>query len=147
MYKSRLIEIPSFKYLPMASKFFQWAGILGASAVLIGAFGAHGLKPHLSTYQLEIYEKGVQYHFIHTLALFGLALLLQRDSENKSLRWGGYLFVLGIVGFSGSLYLLACRDLLPFPVGWAGPVTPLGGLCFVGGWIALFLANMRKVGG
>mgnify|MGYP002624209752 CR=1 FL=1 len=59
----------------MATTFFRWAGLLGALAVLIGAFGAHGLKPQLSAYQLEILEKGVQYHFVHTLALLGAACL------------------------------------------------------------------------
>ncbi|MBK8967797.1 MAG: DUF423 domain-containing protein [Saprospiraceae bacterium] len=120
--------------------FFQWTAALGASAVIIGAFGAHGLKPHLSPYQLEIFEKGVQYQFVHALALFGTALLMSRNTPNKLLRWSANYFVVGIFLFSGSLYLLACRDLIPISVAWVGPVTPLGGLCFLGGWITLLLA-------
>jgi uncharacterized membrane protein YgdD (TMEM256/DUF423 family) len=111
------------------------AALLGLTAVAIGAFGAHGLKPHLDAYQISIFEKGVQYQFYHTLAL-GLAglLMLRSDLNTKYLRWAGWLFVAGILCFSGSLYLLACRDLLAFSVAWAGPVTPLGGLCFMAGW-------------
>ena len=70
----------------MQTNLFQWTAALGATAVIIGAFGAHGLKPHLSPYQLEIFEKGVQYQFVHTLALFGTALLLSQQVTNNLLR-------------------------------------------------------------
>lgn len=121
----------------MHNQILRWAALFGALAVAIGAFGAHGLKPHLDAYQIGIYEKAVLYQFVHTLALLGVGLLMERVREHKSLRWSAWLFAAGIVCFSGSLYLLACRDLLPFPVGWAGPITPLGGLCFIGGWLAM----------
>lgn len=127
----------------MQTIFFRWTAVLGATAVIIGAFGAHGLKPHLSAYQLDIFEKGVQYQFVHTLALFGTALLLGRSTADRMLRWSANLFIAGIFFFSGSLYLLACRDVIPMPVAWVGPVTPLGGLCFIGGWVALLLASKR----
>lgn len=127
----------------MQTNLFQWTAALGATAVIIGAFGAHGLKPHLSPYQLEIFEKGVQYQFVHTLALFGTALLLSQQVTNNLLRWSARFFIAGIFLFSGSLYLLACRDLISVSVAWAGPVTPLGGLCFIGGWITLLLAAKR----
>ena len=122
-------------------KFLQLAAILAALAVGIGAFGAHGLKPHLSAYQLEIFEKGVQYQFYHALALLATGLLLQRDPGNRRLRSAGWLFFAGIIAFSGSLYLLACRDLIAIPVAWVGPVTPLGGVCFIAGWIAVASAK------
>lgn len=122
-----------------SSTILRVAALLGALAVGIGAFGAHGLKPHLSEYQISIFEKGVQYQFYHVFALLGLGLLLRQSPENKWLGRAAWLFVAGIAGFSGSLYLLACRDLLSFPVAWAGPVTPLGGLCFLTGWILLAL--------
>ena len=118
--------------------FLRIGALLGALAVGIGAFGAHGLKPHLSDYQIAIFEKGVQYQFVHVLALLAVGILLRQSPDNQWLRRAGWLFVAGIVGFSGSLYLLACRDLLAFPVAWAGPVTPIGGLCFLAGWIILF---------
>lgn len=109
----------------------------------IGAFGAHGLRnvqPPLTDYQLRIFEKGVHYQFFHVLALFGVGLLARLRSASAALTWSARLFIAGILMFSGSLYLLACRDVLLFSVAWAGPVTPLGGLCFLGGWAMLFWA-------
>ena len=126
-------------------KFFRLAAILGALTVAIGAFGAHGLKPLLSAYQLEIYEKGVHYQFIHVLALLATAMQMQSWPDNIWLRRAAWLFFAGILAFSGSLYLLACRDLIAIPVGWAGPVTPLGGVCFIAGWIALFVSAKPEV--
>lgn len=122
-------------------KFFQLAAVLGALAVGIGAFGAHGLKPLLTDYQHDIFEKGVQYQFVHVLALLATSIQMGKTGEKKSLRLAAWLFVAGILFFSGSLYLLACRDLMAFPVGWAGPITPLGGVCFIGGWIALIFST------
>jgi len=124
--------------------FLRIGALFGALAVGIGAFGAHGLKPHLSDYQITIFEKGVQYQFYHTLALLAVGLLLQQMPDNQWLRRAGWFFVAGIIGFSGSLYLLACRDLLAFPVGLAGPVTPLGGLCFLVAWGMVFVGSGRK---
>lgn len=121
----------------MTTPYLRWAAWLGAAAVAIGAFGAHGLKPHLDPYQISIFEKGVQYQFYHVAALALVGLAAQQATDGQKLRWSARLFVLGIVFFSGSLYLLATRHLLPFPVGWAGPITPLGGLSFIAGWILL----------
>ncbi len=121
-------------------KFFQLAALLGALTVGIGAFGAHGLKPLLTEYQLDIFEKGVQYQFVHVLALLAASIQMQKNPESRALHLAGWLFVAGIIAFSGSLYLLACRDLITFSVGWAGPVTPLGGLCFIAGWLALMVS-------
>ncbi|MFN0173001.1 MAG: DUF423 domain-containing protein [Saprospiraceae bacterium] len=124
--------------------FLRIGALFGALAVGIGAFGAHGLKPHLSDYQITIFEKGVQYQFFHVLALLAVGILLRQTPENQWLRRAGWFFVAGIMGFSGSLYLLACRDLLAFPVGWAGPVTPLGGLCFLVGWGILAVVSSSR---
>ncbi len=118
--------------LKSPSQLVRAAAVCGGLAVALGAFGAHGLKPHLSDYQQLIFEKAVQYQFIHALAMLVVALLWRQSGAR--LGWVGGLFLAGIVCFSGSLYLLACRDLLPFGVAWAGPVTPLGGLCFLAGW-------------
>jgi len=131
-------------------KTIRLAAIFGAAAVIIGAFGAHGLKSAFEARQLDtryllgIYEKGVQYQFYHTLALGLVALLQQHRPSSVWLPRAAWLFVAGMLMFSGSLYLLACRELLPFPVGWAGPVTPIGGLCFVAGWIALLAGTFEK---
>lgn len=129
----------------LALRQLQTAAVIGAAAVILGAFGAHGLKPQLDVYQMSIYEKAVHYQFYHTLALGLTGLLGLHLGENNKLRWAGRLFTIGIIFFSGSLYLLATRNLLPFPVGWAGPVTPLGGLSFVAGWVMLFLGLRNKV--
>lgn len=124
----------------MPNKFLQTSAFLGALCVILGAFGAHALKPHLDAYQLSIYEKGIQYQFYHTLALLFVGLLENRMGRSKWLTYSGWAFLAGILFFSGSLYLLACRNLVPFPVGWAGPVTPLGGIGFIAGWIMLWKA-------
>jgi uncharacterized membrane protein YgdD (TMEM256/DUF423 family) len=124
----------------MTNRFIKIGALLGAAAVGIGAFGAHGLKPLLSEYQIAIFEKGVQYQFYHSLAMLAAGILAQKNPESVWLRRSGWFFLAGILGFSGSLFLLACRDLLPVSVIWAGPVTPLGGLCFLAGWLSLWFA-------
>lgn len=111
------------------------AAINGFLAVALGAFGAHGLKQKLSADMLAVYQTGVQYHFYHTLALFGVALLLQQLPQSAALRWSALLFVVGIVIFSGSLYVLAISG-----VRWLGAITPIGGVAFLAGWILLAVA-------
>ena len=128
----------------LSNKFLKIGALVGAAAVGIGAFGAHGLKPLLNEYQIAIFEKGVQYQFYHAFAILATGLLLQKNPNSPWLRRSGWLFLAGIIGFSGSLFLLACRDLLPFSVFWAGPVTPLGGICFLAGWIAIFLGTRQQ---
>lgn len=88
---------------------------------------------------LSVYETAVQYQFYHTLALFGLALLMQRVGENTLLVSSGYLFLAGIVLFSGSLYAIALGG-----PSWLGPITPLGGLAFLAAWLLLFTAVVRS---
>ena len=124
--------------------FVRIAAASGALAVAIGAFGAHGLKPLLSEYQLTIYEKGVHYQFYHTLAILAVAMLLKEKAQERYLRLSGWFFTAGIAGFSGSLYLLACRDILTVPAGLLGPVTPLGGLCFITGWLLMLISLRNK---
>lgn len=111
------------------------AALLGALAVLIGAFGAHGLHDVLvENNRLETFETGVRYHFYHVFALFITALLY--DSHSKEwLRRASLLFFLGVFIFSGSLYLLAISNITVL-----GAITPVGGLCFVFGWLSLFKA-------
>ena len=119
------------------------ASILGMLGVIAGAFAAHGLKQYLAPQQIEIWHTGVQYQFYHVFALLFLSTFIGLDT--KLVRISYYLFTFGILFFSGSLYLLACREL--FGWGWLiimGPVTPIGGLLFIAGWAAMALAAFRK---
>lgn len=127
----------------MNNRNLQTGCLAGALAVVLGAFGAHGLKPQLDAYQLGIYEKAVQYQFYHALALLAAGLLERQLGASSWTRYAGWAFLGGMLCFSGSLYLLACRNLLPFSVAWAGPVTPLGGLGFIAGWVMLWMAARR----
>lgn len=114
------------------------AAISGALAVILGAFGAHALKGLLSPEQLQVYETGVRYQFYHTIALFFSGWAFQHAGV-RTFRTAGFFFLAGIFCFSGSLYLLSARDLIGI-MNWSflGPVTPLGGLFFIIGWILLF---------
>ncbi len=110
----------------------------GFFAVLIGAFGAHGLKGILDDYSLRIFQTGVQYHFYHALALVLVGMLLQQNYISQ-LRYSGYAFLIGILIFSGSLYLLAITK-----VKILGAITPIGGLCFLVGWFFLGLSYWKQ---
>ncbi len=118
--------------------------ILAALSVVLGAFGAHALKAKLSPDQLQIFETGVRYQFYHSIAL--IIVFLVSDKLNSSLvNYSGWFFVLGIILFSGSVYLLACREMLGID-GWKnflGPLTPIGGLCFIIGWTCLIIAATK----
>jgi uncharacterized membrane protein YgdD (TMEM256/DUF423 family) len=126
----------------MSRQIIVTASVLGMLAVIAGAFAAHGLKQYLTAGQLEIWRTGVQYQFYHVFALLFLSTFIP---PGRSVRTAYYLFTFGIIFFSGSLYLLACRDLLGW--GWLivmGPVTPLGGLLFIGGWAAMAFSAFRN---
>jgi len=115
----------------------------GLLAVALGAFGAHGLKPHLDEYQRMIFEKGVNYQFYHTLAAF-MAYILFEVKQVRYLLTAAVLFLIGILLFSGSLYVLATADLTGLPRALAGPITPMGGLFFIGGWATLIFAAVKN---
>ena len=106
--------------------------------MILGAFGAHALRSRIDPAMLEVYHTGSQYHFYHALALLALAALATRLPELAALRWSGWLMTLGIVLFSGSLYLLAVTGIR-----WLGAITPLGGLAFIAAWGLLVLAALR----
>jgi len=127
-----------------SNKYLMLAGLMGLLAVGIGAFGAHGLKPLLSAKQVGIFETGVAYHFYHTLAIFGVAVLL-RNEVNAWWSRAGWAFGIGILLFSGSLYLLACRDLLGIEsTSVLGPLTPIGGVFFMLGWGSLIIGAWKR---
>ena len=113
-------------------------------AVITGAFGAHGLKEKLAPAQLEVWQTAVQYHFYHVFALLYLSTFAR--FKNNMIVTSFYFFVFGILLFSGSLYLMACRDVLglnPGMVKTLGPITPIGGLLFIMGWLTLAFAAFR----
>lgn len=118
------------------------ASIFGVLAVIFGAFGAHSLKKIISPEQMDIWHTAVQYHFYHTFALLFLSTFAR--FKNKIINFSAYCFSIGIFLFSGSLYLMALKNVLV--VGSAnilGPITPIGGLFFILGWLSLFLAAVR----
>jgi uncharacterized membrane protein YgdD (TMEM256/DUF423 family) len=113
-------------------RFFFIAGSLSAfSAVALGAFGAHGLKERVSPEMLAIFEVGVRYHMYHALALLGVAWAAARW-PGGSINAAGWLFLLGMLVFSGSLYALSVTGIR-----WLGAITPIGGAAFLIGWLCL----------
>lgn len=128
------------------------AAVLGFAGVALGAFGAHGLRARLNTdseasvvpagsktistsRRIEVFETGARYQMYHALALVAVAWLASRASDHTAVNVAGWAFLLGTVLFSGSLYILGFTG-----IGWLGAVTPLGGVAFLVGWGALFLA-------
>jgi len=124
-----------------------FAGISGCFAVILGAFGAHFLKDKvasgiLSTTDLDAYKTAVQYQLVHTLAIMGIFLLKERyPLYNKTI---SVLFMTGIILFSGSIYLLSTGGVTGMNFKWLGPVTPLGGLCFIAGWACLVFSAIKQ---
>jgi len=126
-------------------KQFLIIGILAAAtAVVLGASGAHALKEKITPEQLAIFEKGVYYQLFHAMALIIAALMF--DKYNASfLNYSGYAFTIGIICFSGSLYLLSTKTLLGIE-SWKfiGPITPIGGLCLIAGWVLMLFSVVKK---
>ena len=118
--------------------------MLAAVAVMLGAFGSHGLRNILDEKELATFDTAVRYQFYHSFALLFTGILFQ-EFGNKYLTWAGRLFIAGIVIFSGSLYLLSwMRATNKEGFNWLGAITPLGGICFVIGWILMLVAVSRK---
>ncbi len=116
----------------MAKLFITLASLSGMLAVMFGAFGAHALRARLDDYAMGVFQTAVQYHFYHSLALLAVGIVALSQPQTVLLKSSGWLFLIGILIFSGSLYLLAITG-----VRWLGAVTPLGGLAFIGGWACL----------
>ncbi|KQN35188.1 hypothetical protein ASE92_11245 [Pedobacter sp. Leaf41] len=126
----------------MNKRIILTASFFGVVAVLLGAFGAHGLKAVIDQPSIEIWQKGVEYQFYHTFALLYLSTFARY--RNKLINIAYFCFTFGIVLFSGSLYLLATRSILKLDfINLIGPITPIGGLLFVLGWIMLFFAAFK----
>ncbi|MCR8934246.1 MULTISPECIES: DUF423 domain-containing protein [unclassified Pseudomonas] len=121
----------------MLRGFLMLAAFFGFTGVALGAFAAHGLKNRLTPEYLTIFHTGVTYQLVHTLALFGVALLATQI-PGRLITWAGVSFAVGILLFSGSLYLLTLTGISKL-----GIITPFGGLAFLIGWVCLGLAAWR----
>lgn len=118
----------------MQRKYAGIGAVVMLLAVALGAFGAHILKERIGESAIGTFETGVHYQMIHGIAILLAALFAGKWGESRRLLWSGRLFLIGVILFSGSLYGLAGLDWR-----WLGPVTPLGGVAFLGGWLLLAL--------
>ena len=125
--------------------------ILAAVSVILGAFGAHALKSMVMEDKLQIFETGVRYQFMHAMALITLAMYCHQQHlsilEKKWIGWAAHFFIAGTLFFSGSLYFLTLLSATNHPlIPFIGPITPLGGLCFILGWYFwLRVVYLKKV--
>jgi uncharacterized membrane protein YgdD (TMEM256/DUF423 family) len=121
----------------MVAGWFATGSVLCGLGVILGAFGAHGLRARLSPEMLVVFETGVRYHLIHALGLLAVAWAASRW-PGSYVSIAGYLFVAGIFIFSGSLYVLAITGIR-----WLGAITPIGGVCLIVGWGLLAVGVIR----
>jgi len=124
----------------MANLFISLGALSGLLAVAFGAFGAHALRGRLDEYAIGVFETAVQYHFYHTLALLAVGLIAMHQPQTALLRSSGWLFVIGLLLFSGSLYCLSLTGIK-----WLGAITPLGGLAFIAGWGCLAAVGWKML--
>ena len=123
-----------------ANRILQITGISGALAVGLGAFGAHGLEAILvQNGRLDTFQTAVNYHFYHTLALLGIGIWALFKPQWKGFSFTAWCLILGILIFSGSLYVLSLTGIT-----WLGAITPLGGLSFILGWSSLVYLSFKN---
>ena len=128
----------------MHRKFIATGVLLGALAVALGAFGAHGLKKIVSAEAVQTFQTGVQYQMYHALALVLTGILYEKCYQRFT-SLAGKFFIAGIILFSGSLYLItAGKAAETSALDKAGIITPLGGVCFIAGWLLLFSAVLKN---
>jgi len=111
-----------------------------AVAIAIGAFGAHGLKPYLDSYGLEIYAKGTSYQFYNTLGLFAIVFISILLPNTPRVKLSYYLVFIGMIIFSFSLYILALTKIM-----WLGAITPIGGSLMIIGWLVLAYSIYKEI--
>ena len=114
--------------------------LLAAFAVAMGAFGAHGLKAQLSVELMAVYKTAADYHMYHALGLILTGLLVKLFPNSTMFVWGGVLMFVGILLFSGSLYILSISG-----VRWLGAITPFGGMAFILAWIFLAAGLVKHI--
>ena len=123
----------------MERLFVMFGAVSGAIGVGAGAFGAHALRTRLEPRMLEVFETGARYQLIHAVAMIAAAWVVTRFPGSWATA-SGWLFLVGTVCFSGSLYAMALTDVRAL-----GAITPIGGVCFIAGWVCLALAANRRV--
>lgn len=124
-----------------AKNIIAWAAAFGAIAVILGALGAHALKDVLPTQNITSFETAVRYQAWHALALLAVGL---SSFSIKYVKGIALCWIVGIFLFSGSIYLLSTTAISGLNVSFLGPVTPIGGLFFIAGWILLFVSAIRS---
>jgi len=126
--------------MPQTAKILLILGSINAAlVVLLGAFGAHTLKARLSVEMMAAYQTGIHYHLFHAMGLLAAGLLATQLTDSAYLKWSGWLMLVGIILFSGSLYVLSVSGLR-----WLGMVTPIGGVSFIAAWILFVLAVVKS---
>src|SRR3954466_1621395 len=123
-------------------KAFIIVGAINAfMAVALGAFGAHGLKDKLDAHYLEIWKTGVTYQMFHAIGILVIGLLISKvTSASPQFTWSGWLMLAGIIFFSGSLYVLSLTK-----IGILGAITPIGGVCFLAGWVLMIVGTVKDL--
>jgi uncharacterized membrane protein YgdD (TMEM256/DUF423 family) len=118
--------------------------VMAGTAVILGAFGAHGLKKMITPEQLEVFKTGVQYQFYHAIGMI-LVGIIGQQTDHTFIKRAAWMFFFGIIGFSGSLYLMTLfyAQNTEGPK-WIGPITPLGGVLFIAGWVMFGLGIYKS---
>ena len=127
----------------MNKKILIKAGILGLIAVVFGAFGAHALKKILTPEYLESFQTGVRYQIIHAVVLLFLFLVIEKY-QSKKMIIAAHLIFYGVLLFSGSIYILTLKNILGIEIlKFAGPITPIGGVLLILGWIFIIVGAVK----
>lgn len=128
----------------MYKNFIALGSLLAALAVVLGAFAAHALKTRLTADSLAVFETAVRYQMYHAFAII-IVGILHKEFPSKNILLAGKLFLWGIILFSGSLYMLTfIKAIESINFLWVGAFTPLGGACFIGGWVVIYLGIKKK---
>jgi uncharacterized membrane protein YgdD (TMEM256/DUF423 family) len=127
----------------MAKKIILFAAFFLVIAVILGAMGAHSLKGKISAEHLESFKTGVTYQFYHAFAMMLMGLLME-VFKKPGLRFAALVFAIGILFFSGSIYILSTAEITGIHAPIFGPITPLGGLFFIGGWVITCIQFIKK---
>jgi uncharacterized membrane protein YgdD (TMEM256/DUF423 family) len=128
----------------MHKSFLLSGTLIGGVAVILGAFGAHGLKRYVPVETVTTFQTGVQYQMYHAIALILAAIVFEKTGAQNMMQWAGFCFLAGILLFSGSLYLLtAFKATGKVGMEGLGIITPFGGLFFIAGWLLFFLSALK----